>query len=97
MKLRFIALLFLAQIVPAIAQEEINTTKAVDTIALKTVAVEAVDDSAATEETSRLTPEQILAIQKTTLQNQKEAERIKAEAEAAAKAVEKDQRKLEKE
>ena len=95
MKLKLITLLFILKIVPSFAQTEvIATEKPADTTALKQVNVNA----AVTEKAAPvLTTEQILDIQKTTLENQKAAEKIKAQAEADAKAVEKEQRKLEKE
>ena len=96
MKLKLITLLFLVKIVPAMAQEEINTTtKPIDTIALKQVAVDA---AVVTEKTAPvLTEQQIAEIQKTTLENQKLAEEAIAATVSAAKEVEKEQRKLEKE
>ena len=95
MKLKLITLLFILKFVPSFAQTEVITTeKQADTTALKQVNVNAaVNEKAAPV----LTTEQILDIQKSTLENQKAAEKIKAQAEADAKAVEKEQRKLEKE
>lgn len=95
MKIRLIALVLLLKVIPTIAQEEkVPDGKPADTTALKQVEIESVNKEKAA---TILTAEQLAEIQKTTLANQKEAEKIKAKAISDAKALEKQQRKLEKE
>ena len=95
MKIRLIALVLLLKVMPSIAQgEKVPDGKTLDTTALKQVEIA----SEVTEKTAVvLTAEQLAEIQKTTLANHKEAERIKAKAVSDAKVLEKEQRKLEKE
>lgn len=96
MKIKLIAFAFLLRAIPSIAQEQkISDSKPADTTALKQVEIESVVKEKAPA--AILSTEQILDIQKSTLQAQKDAENIKAQALTDAKAIEKEQRKLEKE
>lgn len=93
MKQTFFLLMISLVMTPMLAQEEPSTTPT-DSIALKQINVEAIPTS---EKKPVLTEQQMAEIQKTTLENQKKAEKAKADALAEAKKVEKEQRKLEKE
>ncbi len=80
---------------PASAQEEpALAEKKVDTIALKSVNIDAINKE---KTTSVQKEEQSTTIQKSIKENQKEAEKIKAKEKAIAKDLEKEQSKLEKE
>lgn len=93
MKLKLITLFFILKIVPSIAQTETVPTQQTDTIALKQVELQILPEKVAPV----MTEQQILEIQKSSLENQKRAEKMKTQAEAEAKATDKQQKKLENE